>query len=122
MTDRLIIESIKGYSELKELIENSPKAIIIKLGADWCGPCKIIEPVVYEWFSKVPYTIQLCNINIDDNFELYGYFKKKKIVSGIPCILCFSNENEDGYPDDFISGTDVSKVNWFFERCIGNYS
>ena len=92
--------------------------VILKLGAEWCGPCKTIEPTVKEWFAKMPAHIQCCNIDIDANPELAGYFRKKKIVTGIPALLCYLDDNRDGYPDDFVSGGDINRVKFFFERCI----
>ena len=113
-----IITSFKTVNEFGELMTNNPGKIIIKFGADWCGPCKIIEQTVHEWFDKAPATIQCCNLDVDTNFELFGFLKRKKIVKGVPVLLCYDKNNEDGYPDDFVSGGDIEKTNQFFQRCF----
>lgn len=113
-----LITSIKNTNEFAELMSKNPGKIIIKFGATWCAPCKVIESTVHDWFDKAPETIQCCNLDVDDNFELYGFFKKKKIVKGVPVLLCYYDSNEDGYPDDIVSGGNIEKTNHFFKRCF----
>ena len=113
-----LITSIKNVHEFNALIASNPGKFIIKFGAEWCGPCKTIESTVHHWFSKAPPTIQCCNFDVDANIDLYGYFKRKKIVNGVPVILCYRQDNTDGYPDDFVSGGDIARTNMFFERCF----
>ena len=58
-----LITSIKNVHEFNALIASNPGKIIIKFGAEWCGPCKTIESTVHHWFSNIPWstdnTIQL---------------------------------------------------------------
>jgi thiol-disulfide isomerase/thioredoxin len=117
MAQESIVTSLSNFQSVRDLFNVSVQMVILKLGADWCGPCKAIEPTVKEWFAKMPSHIQCCNIDIDTNIELYGYFRNKKIVKGIPALLCYMVDNDDGYPDDFYSGGDITHVNMFFERC-----
>ena len=118
MSSLPIITSIPSVQEFYIVLNQNPGLVIIKLGAEWCEPCKIIEETVQEYFNKSPPNIQCCNLDVDTNFELFGYFKKKKIVKGIPSLLCYQFDNEDGYPDDFMSGGEISRTKLFFERCF----
>ena len=93
-------------------------ALIIKFGAEWCGPCKKIEPLVNYWFSKFPSTIQGAIIDIDENFEIYAFLKSKKQVNGVPVILCYKKGNQTWIPDEVIVGADEASVGRFFEKCI----
>ena len=115
-----VITSLKSFDELKALLSSNPGIIIIKLGATWCGPCQKIDPLVHSYFEKMAKmdNVILCNLDVDDNFEVYGHFKRKKIVNGIPAIFAYTPENEDGYPDDFFSGADETRLSMFFNRCI----
>ena len=94
--------------------------LIIKFGAEWCGPCKKIDPIVHNWFSKFPDTIQGAIIDIDDNFEIYAFLKSKKQVNGVPVILFYKKGNLTWIPDRAIVGADEVLVNQFFEMCINS--
>jgi thioredoxin 1 len=113
-----IITEIKRIKDFGEMLKNNPGLIILKFGAEWCSPCKRIEPLVNEWFSRMPSTIQCCIIDVDDNFELYGFLKNKKMINGIPAILCYVKGNLDYVPDDITTGCDPAQTNAFFMRCI----
>ena len=93
-------------------------AFIVKFGAEWCGPCKRIDPLVCEWMSKLPETIQGAIIDIDDNIEIYSFLKSKKRVNGVPVILCFKKGNLTYIPDDIVVGADPQQINFFFQRCL----
>lgn len=112
-----VLTSIASYDEFQSILQRNPGVIIIKMGATWCEPCKVIEPLVKQWFSKMPGNVQCYSLDVDDNFQIFGQFKKKKLVKGVPALFAYYIENEDCLPDDFVSGSDHTQVNMFFERC-----
>ena len=114
--DNVITEMSK--SDFENAILSNPGGLIIKFGAEWCGPCKKIEPLVRYWFSKFPPTIQGAIIDIDDNFEIYAFLKSKRQVNGVPVILFYKKDNKSWVPDDVIVGADEASVNTFFEKCL----
>lgn len=101
------------------LMENRG-ALIIKFGAEWCGPCKKIDPLVYSWMNRLPETIQGAVIDIDDetSFDLYAFLKSKKQVNGVPVILCYKKGNMTYVPDNVIVGADEDQINRFFTACM----
>ena len=101
----------------KALLTN-PGILIIKFGAEWCGPCKKIDPLVYEWMGKLPPQAHGAIIDIDESFELYAFLKSKKMVNGVPVILCYKRGNLNYIPDLVVVGADENQVNIFFERCV----
>ena len=101
-----------------EHLKTNRTAFIIKFGAEWCAPCKKIDPLVYEWMSKMPEEIKCAIIDIDDNFELYAFLKSKKMANSIPTILCYYFGNEGWVADDFVIGANETEVKLFFQRCI----
>jgi len=106
---------------LATLLENNPGVVILKFGAEWCGPCKKIEGIVYEWFSKLPENETQCVlIDIDDDecFDLYATLKSKKMVNGVPTILAYVKGNKTIIPDFNVVGTDSTQLNYFFNRCL----
>ena len=113
-----IITNIKNPQALSDFLKVNPGLIIIKLGAEWCAPCKRIEPLVNKWYAKMPNNVYCCLVDIDSCFELYGFLKSKRISKGIPTILCYYSGNENYIPDDIIVGSNENEVNAFFERCL----
>jgi thioredoxin 1 len=116
LPDNIITEMSKN--DFNNALHSNPGILIIKFGAEWCGPCKKIEPLVNRWFSQFPNTVQSAIIDIDDNFELYAFLKSKKQVNGIPVILCYKKGNTTWIPDDVIVGADEIGINRFFEKCM----
>jgi len=97
--------------------------LIIKFGADWCGPCKKIAPFYKEFIKTSGENILFADIDVDENLDLYMALKKHKMIQGIPVFLAFhgDKEREKWYiPDDSIIGADEKAVNDFFIRCQTN--
>ena len=101
--------------------EMTSQILIIKFGADWCGPCKKIAPNFHEYIGKSPPNIIFADINVDENMDLYMALKKNKMVNGIPVFFAYYGDNKKRdkwfIPDDSIIGADVKKVTEFFDRC-----
>ena len=104
--------------QFEELLKQNTGNIIIKFGATWCGPCKRIEAHVGKWFDFLSQkTENLCiAIDVDDSFDLYGAFKSRRQISGIPAILHFKQGNLSYIPDNLVIGADHDQVNEFFKR------
>ena len=102
--------------QFEEILRQNPGNVIIKFGATWCGPCKRIEAQVGQWFdllSKGPNTLCIA-VDVDNSIDLYGAFKSRRQVSGIPAILLFKQGNLSYIPDDMVVGADPRQVNDFF--------
>jgi thiol-disulfide isomerase/thioredoxin len=95
--------------------------LIIKFGAEWCGPCKLIAPAYAAFHSKCPRNIICADIDVDDNMDLYMALKKQKMVKGIPVFLAFFGGVKRDFwfiPDDSVVGADSAEVAKFFDRCL----
>jgi thiol-disulfide isomerase/thioredoxin len=93
----LNIENLKEILSLVDDNENKDNvAIIIKFGADWCGPCNRIMPYCHNIFKKYPEKIICFDIDIDNdkNLELYLAYKQKKMVTSIPVIFAYVTNSE----------------------------
>ena len=66
---------------------NSPIPVMVDFWADWCGPCKMIAPILSEIAEEYDGKIKVCKINVDDEGELS---LKYRIVS-IPTVLVFKD-------------------------------
>jgi len=117
MTTKTIISHFENRNDFFKLLTNNPGLIIVKLGAEWCGPCKRIAPVLEGFFASSPDTVLCADIDVDESFDFYAFLKSKKMVNGIPVILCYKKGNETFIPDDSITGADPAELDAFFRRC-----
>ncbi len=69
----------------KEVL-NSDVTVLADFNADWCGPCRMLKPIVEEIASENP-NIKVVSINIDDEDELADEYN----VASIPCVVVFKN-------------------------------
>ena len=63
-----------------EVIE-SEKTVLIDFGASWCGPCRMVSPVIDEIAAERE-DIKVCKVNVDEQPELAAAFK----VASIPML------------------------------------
>jgi thiol-disulfide isomerase/thioredoxin len=120
MANKKIISVFENRQYFFDLLKVNPGLVIIKFGATWCGPCKKIKHVVDGFFATSPDNVICADVDVDESFDLYGFFKSKKMVNGIPVMLCYIKGNETFIPDDSVTGIDPGALDAFFKRC-GNY-
>ena len=117
MSQKQVISVFENRQDFVNLLEVNPGLIIIKFGATWCGPCKIIAPVVNGFFALSPNDVVCADIDVEESFDVYVYLKSKKMVNGIPVILCYKKGNNTYIPDDSVTGAEPNALDAFFKRC-----
>jgi thiol-disulfide isomerase/thioredoxin len=120
MTDKetrdIIIEL--NRHQFKELLQVNPGYVIIKFTATWCKPCARIRQQVEKWFSVLPKEFQCVELDVDENDDIYSFFRKYKIVAGIPAILAYKQGNLSIGPNHSVLGSNISEINRMFETCV----
>jgi thioredoxin 1 len=71
-------------------INEAGKLVIVDMYADWCGPCKMMEPVLESVASEREAAVKVVKLNIDQNQETPIKFG----VVNIPTLLFFKNGKE----------------------------
>ena len=79
-----------------EEIQGSESPVLVDFWAEWCGPCKMIAPVLDQIAADHPEKLKIGKINIDENLELARRFE----VMSIPTLILF----KDGEPQLRIIG------------------
>ena len=74
-----------------EHVKSSDVPVLVDFWAEWCGPCKMISPVLEEIAAEQAGKIQIVKLNIDDNLEVTRRFD----VMSIPTLILF----KDGQPE-----------------------
>lgn len=81
-------------SELKITKENfenevlrSEKPVLLDFWADWCGPCRMLAPVIAELAEEYAGTVKVGKVNVDEEIELAMQYR----VASIPTVLLFRN-------------------------------
>lgn len=70
----------------KEVIKEEG-TVIVDFYADWCGPCKMIAPILEEIVNESKGQIKLCKVNCDSDGELAMGFG----IASIPTLLIYKN-------------------------------
>jgi len=83
LTKETFLEKVFNYEENKEWKFEGDKPAIIDFYADWCGPCKMVAPIMEELAQEYDGKIDIYKINTDEQQELAGAFG----IQSIPSIL-----------------------------------
>lgn len=97
-----MIKEISNAQEFDELTKEG--RVLVDFYAVWCGPCKMLAPIVEKVVEENP-EISLLRVNVDENEELSRRFN---IVS-IPTLVYFKNGEEIGTNVGYIGEDAVKK-------------
>lgn len=87
----------------------SDKKVLIDFYADWCGPCKMMSPIIDKIAEELVDTVKVGKINVDENQELameYG-------VMSIPTIVILKNGEVE---KTFVGVTDKEEIKQFLNN------
>ena len=76
-------------ASFEQEVLNSDVPVLVDYWAEWCGPCKMIAPVLEEIAEDYAGKVKICKLNIDENDQT----PPKYNIRGIPTLMLFKNGN-----------------------------
>jgi thioredoxin 1 len=77
-------------SNFEQEVLNSDIPVIVDFWAVWCGPCRMVSPIVEGLAADYDGKVKVCKINVDENRELSMEYR----IAGIPTIVMFKAGRE----------------------------
>ena len=93
MTDTVIAVQA---SRFQEEVVKSPRPVVVDFYADWCGPCKMIEPLIHQLSEEYAGRVKFVKVDTDANQELAMQFG----IMSIPTVMFFAK----GKVEDIVIG------------------
>ena len=94
---------VLSSTDFDENVTLSEIPVLVDMYADWCGPCKMMAPVVEEIAEETEGQVLVCKLNVDQAMDIA---QKYKVVS-IPTFLIFKNGQ---LTDRVIGATDKEEL------------
>lgn len=92
---------IEGNQFQNEVVK-SPVPVVVDFYADWCGPCRMVSPVIEKLSQDYAGKVKFVKVNTDDNQELASQFG----IMSIPTVMFFTK----GKVEDIVVGAAPAPV------------
>ena len=80
------MENISDAKDWQNKVIESDKPVFVDFWAEWCGPCRMVSPVVEELAKDYEGKVKFCKVNVDEANEIASKYN----VFSIPTLMLFN--------------------------------
>jgi thioredoxin 1 len=99
------IKKVTMNSSFNNII-NSEKPVLVDFYATWCGPCKVLGPVLKEVKDNLGDRVSIIKIDVDKNQQLASQYQ----VRGVPTMILFQNGKQLWRQSGVLEKNDIIKI------------
>lgn len=87
-------------------IINGNDLVLVDFYADWCGPCKMMSPILQEVKTNLKEAVKIIKVNVDEHQDLASHF----IVRGVPTLMLFKKGKMLWRQSGVLSSKDLTDI------------
>lgn len=80
-------EVILTDANFEEEVLNASGPVLVDFWATWCGPCRMLAPVVEELANQYAGKVKVCKLDVDQGMNTAGKYQ----ISSVPTLIAFKN-------------------------------
>ncbi|MEL1247718.1 thioredoxin [Flavobacterium helocola] len=100
------MEKIKIMNAKFNDIINGNDLVLVDFYADWCGPCKMMSPILQEVKTNLKEAVKIIKVNVDQHQDLASHF----MVRGVPTLMLFKTGKMLWRQSGVLSSKDLTDI------------